>query len=271
MHIIHAIILGIIEGITEFLPISSTGHLILAEKALNFKDVQDVFTVVVQSGAIAAVIWYFRNDLWQRIVGLARRERQALVFWKLLIIGTVPAGVFGLLLESSMEKLTTPTVVAFALILGGIVLWLVDRKPVSAQAKVQTVEWHSISVRRALLVGLGQCVAIIPGVSRSGATIVTGLATGLNRPTATALSFYLSIPILLAASALKVLKHGDAFASIPGGGAALIVGLVAAFFTALAAVAWLLKYVSHHNFKSFAYYRVLLGIIILAMVSSGKL
>ena len=259
--IIIAIILGLVEGLTEFLPISSTGHLIVAQRLLNFHDVADVFTVVIQLGAIAAVVWFYRQDLWSKTVGLFKREKSAQRFWLILVAGTVPAGIIGLLLDSHMSSITTPTVVAWALIVGGIILWLVDRKPVPAKAEPPQIE--RISFKQALLIGLGQCLAIVPGVSRSGATIVTGLSTGLNRATATAFSFYLSIPVLVLASGYKLASHPEALSQISGGSATFIVGLISAFITALFSVAWLLRYISHHNFRPFAYYRIILGIIIL--------
>lgn len=270
--IIHAIILGIVEGITEFLPISSTGHLIVAEKLLGFHDVHDLFTVVVQLGAILAVMWYFRRDLIAKITGLFRREAEALHFWKLLVLGTIPAGVIGLALDKSMNSITTPTVVAVSLIIGGIILWLVDKRPVPAYRRRKDHEGEAdfsrISVRTILLIGLGQAVAIIPGVSRSGATIVSGLALGLNRPTATALSFYLSLPVMILASGLKTVKYADKLHELPGGTPALLVGVLFAFMTALLAVSWLLHYIAHHNFRPFAYYRVAAGVVILLLVAS---
>lgn len=270
-----AILLGIIEGVTEFLPISSTGHLIVAEHLFGFKDVQDLFTVVVQVGAIAAVVWFYRQDLISKIAGLFRRDAAALNFWKLLVVATIPAGIFGLALDKSMEKLTTPLVVAVALIIGGIILWLVDRRPVqrvrARSAHIEQPDFQDISLKRALVIGLGQTVAIIPGVSRSGATIVTGLATGLNRTTATAFSFYLSIPVLVLASGLKLVKHGDQLGQLPGGTAALVLGLIAAFITALFSVSWLLRYISGHNFKVFAYYRIALGALILLLLATNIL
>jgi undecaprenyl-diphosphatase len=273
MHaIIIAIVLGIVEGFTEFLPISSTGHLIIAQDALNFKDNHDLFTVVVQLGAIAAVIWYYRHDLWEKITGLFKRESDALNFWKLLIIATVPAGIFGLLLDKSMQHITTPLVVAISLIIGGIILWIVDRKPVLLhKARKESVDFGEITTKRALIVGLAQCVAIIPGVSRSGATIVGGLGTGMNRPTATAFSFYLSIPVLILASAYKLYKYGGELHTLPGGAEALIIGLIFAFITALLAISWLLRYVSRHNFRPFAYYRIGVGILILVLLGYGIL
>lgn len=259
--LLQAIILGIVEGLTEFLPVSSTGHLILTEHILGFVDSKEIFTVVIQVGAIAAVIWYFRHDLAQRIAGLLKRDKQAIRFWTLLAIGTIPAGLLGLLIEAQMERLTTPTVVAWALIIGGIVLWLVDRKPVERKKDEPKID--KIGFKQAWYVGIGQCLALVPGVSRSGATIISGLFAGMDHATATAFSFYLSIPVLVLASGYKLVKHADAIGDISGGVAAIALGVVAAFFTALAAVAWLLRYISRHNFRPFAYYRVVLGIIIL--------
>ena len=195
--IIKALVLGIIEGFTEFLPISSTGHLIVGEKFLNFHDRNEVFTVVIQLGAIAAVIWYYRKDLWEKTLGLFHRDKTALTFWKILLIGTIPAGLLGLLLDSAMGAIAIPFFVAVSLIIGGIVIWVVDNNPVGRNVKTDIAE---IKTKQAVLVGLGQSLAIIPGVSRSGASIVSGLLVGLNRSTATAFSFYLGIPFMVAAS-----------------------------------------------------------------------
>jgi undecaprenyl-diphosphatase len=264
-----AIILGIIEGLTEFLPISSTGHLIVGGAVLDFKDSHDIFTVVIQVGAIAAVLWFYRRDLWQRWLGLLRRDSKAIAFWKLLIIASIPAGLLGLLMDPIMDRLTVPAVVASALIAGGILLWFVDRKPVPKNEVKPDID--AIKTRQAWLVGLGQCIAIVPGVSRSGATIVSALATGMDRATATAFSFYLSIPILVAASVYKLVAHSGSLKDIDGGVGAIIIGMIAAFITALAAISWLLRYVSHHNFKPFAYYRILAGVAIFALIWAGVL
>lgn len=258
---LEAIILGIVEGLTEFLPISSTGHLIIAGHVLNFSDPAEVFTTTIQVGAIGAVIWFYRHDLARRIAGLFRREKQAIAFWKLLAIGTIPAGLLGLLIDSQMEHIATPSVVAWALILGGIVLWLVDRKPVTAKTDKPQID--AIRAKQAWYVGIGQCLALIPGVSRSGATIISGLFAGMDRATATAFSFYLSIPVLVMASGFKLVRYSDEIGNISGGIPAIMLGMVFAFFTALFAIAWLLRYISHHNFRPFAYYRIVLGVVIL--------
>ena len=265
--LIEAIVLGIVEGLTEFLPVSSTGHLIVTEHLLGFEDAEEIFTVVIQVGAIAAVIWYFRHDLSMRIKGLFRREQQAVRFWTLLAIGTVPAGLLGLLIDTQMEHITTPTVVALALIIGGVVLWLVDRKPVEHKKIEPKID--KIGFKQAWYVGIGQCLALIPGVSRSGATIISGLFAGMDRATATAFSFYLSIPVLILASGYKLVKHHEAISSISGGALAIALGMIAAFFTALLAVAWLLRYISRHNFRPFAYYRIAVGAIILIWLGLG--
>lgn len=260
-----AILLGLIEGVTEFLPISSTGHLLLAEKLTNFTDIEGIFTVVIQLGAIAAVIWFYRQDLLAKTKGLLVKDTAALNFWKLLIIATVPAGLIGLALDKSMETISVPVVIAWSLIVGGIILWLVDNKPVD-QAKARSPQIEKITFKQALIIGFGQAVAIIPGVSRSGATIVTGLSLGIDRPTATAFSFYLSIPVLVLASSYKLIKYPEAIGQISGGGITLALGLISAFITALLSISWLLKYVSRHNFRPFAYYRIILGICILLFV-----
>lgn len=267
--LLEAILLGIIEGITEFLPISSTGHLIVSQSLLGFQDYKDLFAVVIQAGAIGAVIWYYRRDLVARTIGLLRKDRSAINFWKILLVGTVPAGILGLLFDRVSEAVTTPLVVGSALIVGGIILWAVDNKPVDTTT--DAISLDRITFKQAALIGLGQCIAMIPGVSRSGATIVSGLAVNLNRPTATAFSFYLSIPVLVMASLYKLIKYHGEIPNITGGYMGILVGLSVSFVTALFAISWLLRYITHHNFKPFAYYRIVAGSVILALVALGHL
>lgn len=265
--LLQALILGIIEGVTEFLPISSTGHLIVFEKIMNFHDKNEIFTVVIQLGAIAAVIWNYRHDLIEKTIGLFKRDTSAFNFWLILTIGTIPAGIFGLLLEKSMDSLTIPFFVAVSLIIGGIILWFVDRKPAGERAP--KTDLATITKKQAILVGLGQAIAIIPGVSRSGASIVTGLAVGLNRPTATAFSFYLSIPVMVLASGYKLVRYYDQVPHVTGGWPAIIVGVIASFVTALFAIKWLLRYITRHNFRIFAMYRIVIGFFILFLIAAG--
>lgn len=265
MEALQALLLGIIEGLTEFLPISSTGHLIIAEKYIGFHDSAKTFTVVIQFGAILAVVWFYRYDLIKKLSGLLNKDKVARNFWLNLIIATIPAAVLGLAADTAFERYATARVVAWAMIIGGIVLWLVDNKPETHKAK--EVNLDKVKPMQALSIGLVQCVALIPGASRSGSSIVGGLLCGLNRPTATAFSFYLGIPVLGLASLYKLAKGWSDLSSISGGGSSIIIGLVASFITALIAVSWLLKYVSTHNFRPFAYYRIFAGILILILIA----
>ncbi len=270
MHFIHTIILSIIEGLTEFLPISSTGHLLIAEKAIGFKDVEDVFTVVIQLGAVAAAAWYFKDDIIATTKMVFKGNKKARAFYLHVLIGLIPAGLLGLVLEATVGLPTSPVVIAVALIVGGVILWATEQWHTPAEAAESVgIRYDSISRKQALLVGIGQCVSLIPGVSRSGSTIVTGLWVGMNRQTATAFSFYLSIPLLVAASALKIVKHHEVLRMLPGGPVQLALGLVVTFFVALVVVTWLLRYVSRHSLKGFAYYRIALGALLLVLVFVG--
>lgn len=279
--IIHAIILGIVEGLTEFLPISSTGHLVVAERLLGFKDTAELFTVVIQIGAIAAVVWFYRDDLAKRITSLLKWQTASVKFWLNLVIAVMPAGLVGLVFDKKLQAYAKPNIVALMLILGGIVLWLVEtyHKPKSdrprslrlSENRLPEARFDEITPKQALGVGVAQITSLVPGVSRSGSTIVGGLLAGLDRVTATAFSFYLSIPIMVLATGYKLVKQRHDIVNLPGGSAALIVGVVAAFITALVAVSWLLQYVARNNFKQFAYYRVVFGFVILALLAVGAL
>lgn len=268
--ILKAIFLGVVEGLTEFLPISSTGHLIVAERVIGFKDAAELFTVVVQIGAIAAVVWYYRVDILSKVTGLFKREDKSIKFWVNLIIATIPAGLIGLALDKTLQKYAVPSTVAWALILGGMALLAVEvyqRAPRSPSA----ARLDEVTPKQALGVGFVQVMALIPGVSRSGATIIGGLLAGLDRVTATAFSFYLSIPIMVLASGYKLAKHHSEISSLPGGAAALAAGVISAFVTGLFAVSWLIKYISRHDFKGFAYYRIAFGCLVLALLALGYL
>lgn len=267
MEILQAIILGIVEGLTEFLPISSTGHLIVAQEALGYYDTSKLFTVVIQTGAIAAVIWFYRRELWRLLRGLKSGERSARRFWLIWLLATIPAGIAGLLLEEEIEARAVTLTVAIALIAGGVVMWLVETYHHTPPAKTARLE--KLSSKQALAIGLYQVLALIPGVSRSGATIIGGMLSGVDRLTATAFSFYLGIPILLVAASYK-LRTGD-MGTVPGGSGALIAGLIASFLTALLVVGWLLRYVSKHNLKAFAYYRIIFGALLLVLLGLGSL
>lgn len=263
MDILQAIILGIIEGFAEFLPISSTGHLIVASELIGYRDSAKIFTVVIQMGAIAAVLWHYRRDLYSRVIGLFKGDKQIQRFWLCWVIATVPGGLAGFLLKDKLSVYAVSLTVAIALIIGGLAIWLIETFHQAAKNRGGEADFQKISVKQAVQVGVYQILALIPGVSRSGATIMGGLLSGLDRVTAAAFSFYLSIPILLLAGAYQLSKGYDELNTVSGGAPALITGTIAAFITALLVIRWLLQYLYNHDFKIFAYYRIILGIIIL--------
>jgi undecaprenyl-diphosphatase len=270
MEILQAILLGIVEGLTEFLPISSTGHLIVSQELIGYKDVAELFTVVIQVGAIAAVMWHYRHDLIARTRGLLTRDTNATKFWKNWVIATIPAGVAGLTLQALIGDAAQPIVVGLALIAGGFAILAVENTVTVPRATNQE-QISKLSTTQSLKIGLFQIIALIPGVSRSGATIMGGLLVGVDRVTATAFSFYLSIPVIVLAGGYKLATGWDDIPNVSGGGAALAAGTITAFLTALVAINWLLKYVAHHDFKPFAYYRFAMGAIILIAVAAGVL
>lgn len=266
MDILHAILLGIIEGLTEFLPISSTGHLIIAQEMIGYKDTAEIFTVVVQMGALGAVLWYYHKDLSHKVTGLIKNNKSVRNFWKIWVLATIPAIIAGVLLVSRLSQINRLPVIASTLIIGGIIIWLIETFHHTTPSK-NAVQFGKISTKQAFLIGCYQVVALIPGVSRSGATIMGGVLSGLDRVTATAFSFYLSIPILLIAGLYKLATGYNNLSTISGGGWALLAGTIASFITAFIVIGWLLKYVARHNFKIFAYYRIILGLFIFLLLA----
>ncbi len=262
MAIFYAILLGIVEGLTEFLPISSTGHLLVAEKLIGYKDSAEIFTVVIQVGAVASVLWFYRKDIWQKVIDLWRREQQTLAFWRNWIVATIPAGIAGLLLDKHLQDFSNLLVIALALILGGMAILLIESRHRIKTAKVEP-QLESLTLKQSLQIGCYQVLSLVPGVSRSGATIMGGLMSGLDRVTATAFSFYLSLPILILASSYKIVKNSGSLHLVQGGPLALLVGTLTTFVVAFGVVGWLLKYVSKHKFTIFAYYRISLGALII--------
>ncbi|MGE8487182.1 MAG: undecaprenyl-diphosphate phosphatase [Paraburkholderia nemoris] len=266
-----ALILGVVEGLTEFLPVSSTGHLIVAGSLLNFTDDHaKTFDVVIQLGAILAVCWEFRRRIGSVVVGLPNRP-DARRFTLNVIIATIPAVVLGLLFEKAIKAaLFSPVPVAFALVAGGVViLWAEARQRARGDvaARVQNVD--DLSPLDALKVGLAQCFALIPGMSRSGSTIIGGMLFGLDRRVATEFSFFLAIPIIFGATAYELYKDWHLLSVDALGSFAL--GFVAAFISAFACVRWLLRYISAHDFTVFAWYRIGFGLLILLVGYSGAL
>jgi len=268
-----AVILGVVEGLTEFLPISSTGHLIVAENLIGYKDAGETFTIVIQLGAILAVVFFYWKLLIGKLAGLFQGRREAVRFWVNIVVACIPAAVIGLLFEKKIKGLLfTPTVVAISLIVGGIILYVIEQRRAATAHQEDGLEpdLDSITLRQALWVGVAQIFAVVfPGTSRSGSSIVGGLLAGMNRVTATAFSFFLGIPLLGAAGLYSMYKARDALSQVEGGTSALIIGTVVSFIVALASVSWLLRYVSRHDFRGFAVYRVVAGVVILILVATG--
>lgn len=264
---IKVILLGIVEGVTEFLPISSTGHLIVASALLRFDNaLGGTFEIFIQLGAVLAVVAYYWRDLLRQ-VRTVPNDRGVQRLWLAILVAAVPAAILGILLRDFIkEVLFNPTVVAISLIVGGIVFIVVERRPARP---VQTDELGGITLRQALLVGLSQTTALIPGVSRSGASIIGGMFAGLSRSTATAFSFYLSIPVLGGASILDLLLSLDEINASEL--VQLIVGAVVAGIVAWLSIGWLLRYVARNNFVAFGVYRIIAGVVILLLVAANVL
>jgi undecaprenyl-diphosphatase len=266
--LVKAAILGLVEGLTEFLPISSTGHLILAGSLLGWHDDKaKVFDVAIQTGAMAAVIWYYRARIG-RVVGGLGSDPVARRFATNVVIAFLPAAVLGVLFGKYIKAvLFEPVPVALAFIVGGIViLWVEAReKRLARPPRVDDVD--ALSVTDAIKLGCAQAFALIPGTSRSGATIIGGMLFGLSRRAATEFSFFLAIPTLIGAGAYQTVKYRDllSMADVP----LFAVGLVVSFFSALACVHWLIRYVSRHDFVPFAWYRIAFGLVVLLTAWTG--
>jgi undecaprenyl-diphosphatase len=268
--LIKAAIMGIVEGLTEFLPISSTGHLILAGALLGFDDDKaKVFDIAIQTGAIFAVILVYWQKIRDTVVALPT-EKQAQQFALNVLIAFIPAVVLGLLFGKAIKaNLFTPVVVASTFIIGGfIILWAEKRQAKNpAVARIHAVE--DMSMMDALKVGLVQCFAMIPGTSRSGATIIGGMLLGLSRKAATDFSFYLAIPTLIGAGAYSLYKERGllSVADVP----MFAVGLLFSFLSAWLCIRWLLKYIASHSFVPFAWYRIAFGIVVLVTAWTGAI
>ncbi len=262
--LLKALVLGIIEGLTEFLPVSSTGHLIIAGDLLNYNTEQSkVFKIVIQLGAILAVCWDFRERIGKVALGLQSDPVQRR-FALHLIIAFLPAAVLGVLLYSTIKTyLFNPITVASALIAGGLLILYIEKR--AYHPRFETVD--ELSWRTALKVGFAQSVAMFPGVSRAGATIIGGVIFGLSRKAATEFSFFLAIPTMLAATVYDVYKSWDLLhlEDLP----VFAVGFVASFIAAMLTVKALLRFVSNHSFVPFAWYRIVFGVAVLASAYFG--
>jgi undecaprenyl-diphosphatase len=266
--LVKAVVMGIVEGLTEFLPISSTGHLILAGALLGFDDDKaKVFDIAIQTGAIFAVVLVYWQKIRSTIVALPS-QRQAQLFALNVLIAFLPAVVLGLLFGKAIKAyLFTPQVVATTFILGGfIILWAEKRQAAGGNA-VRVLDADAMDWKDALKVGLVQCMAMIPGTSRSGATIIGGMLLGLSRKAATDFSFYLAIPTLIGAGVYSLYKERAllSMADVPLFG----VGLVVSFLAAWVCVRWLLRFIATHSFNGFAWYRIAFGMVVLATAWTG--
>ena len=264
-----AIILGIVEGLTEFLPISSTGHLILAGGLLGYhSEKAKVFEIVIQTGAMLAIVWEYRR----RFLGVAMgafSDPVAQRFIRNLIIAFIPAGIMGLAFNTLIKSyLFFAVPVALAFIVGGIIILWVERGGQKARVD-RVINVDDMTWQDALKVGIAQTVALIPGTSRSGATIICGMLFGLSRKVATEFSFFLAVPTLVAAGAYSLIKH-RALLSVDDIGF-FAVGSFTAFVSAFICVRWLLRYITTHDFTVFAWYRIVFGLVILATAYTGVL
>ncbi|MDD3048852.1 MAG: undecaprenyl-diphosphate phosphatase [Bacilli bacterium] len=263
--IIKAIILGIVQGITEWLPISSTGHLILFEDLLKLSFSESfisMFTTVIQLGSIMAVVVLFFNKLNPFSPKKNKEEKKSTInLWLKIIVAIIPIGIIGTLFEDKIDALLYNAItVAIMLIIYGIIFLIIEKKNI----KPTITDLAKISFKAALLIGLFQTLALIPGTSRSGATIVGALLLGTSRYVAAEFSFFLAIPTMLGASFIKLLKFGFNYTSLEL--IVLITGSVVAFLVSLFAIKFLLNYIKNHDFKPFGYYRIILGIIILLLM-----
>jgi undecaprenyl-diphosphatase len=250
-------ILGLIEGATEFLPVSSTGHLIIAAELLKFNQTSaNVFEIFIQLGSILAIVVEYRKTLF-KVASNALHDKTSKNFVLHLFIAFLPAAILGLLFHKAIKAyLFSPLCVSLALILGGIVMMAIEKRPL----KINTKTTNDISMMQAFQIGCAQCLSLIPGVSRAAATIMGGMLTGLNRKTATEFSFYLAIPVIAAASLFDLLKNFQdlTLQDLP----IFAIGFVTAFLSAYAVIKLFIRFVATHTFIVFAWYRIILGIIV---------
>lgn len=268
------VVLGVVQGITEWLPISSTGHLLITSRLLDYKgSIGGTFEIFIQIGTVIAVIAFYFTDLLDQAraflgSGSQSSQLEARRLWLGVVIACLPAVLIGLLSRDFIKTVLfdTPAVIASALIVGGIILLAIERMPVRA---APTSSLGQISPLQALWIGIAQVFALIPGVSRSGSSMVGGLLVGLDRRTATAFSFYLSIPILGGTTLADLLGSLDQIQ--PSDWGRLILGAVVAMIVGYLTIGWLLRYIVRHSFKAFGIYRILAGLLILALVAAGLL
>lgn len=260
--IIKSAIIGVVEGITEFLPVSSTGHIIFASEIMGFVPPGEVFEIFIQFAAILALCWLYRTKLWGVASGFITRKSDW-YFIRNITLAFIPILIAGPLLYGFVKSvLFSPQVVAISLIVGGIIILIIE----NMKLRLEPTSIENISVRTAVCIGLFQLISMIPGVSRSGATIMGALLLGMDRKTAVEFSFMLAIPTLLGATVYDLYKNIDyiAASNIP----VIAAGSIASFITALLVVRWLINYISTHNFKPFGWYRIIVGGLMLLLLST---
>ncbi len=280
LYMLKALFLGFIEGFTEFIPVSSTAHLLLIGDWINFDSGNGkVFEVVIQFGSILAVIWIYRQRLWTLIEGTLRGVASEVAFTRNLIIAFLPAAIIGGLFIKYIKALFhSPAIFVVMLVGGGLIMLWVERKPQYAKHGVQSehddaatetvASQHAtafaleqITWKQALVVGFAQCIAMVPGTSRSGATIISGMMAGIQRKTATEFSFFLAMPTMLAATVYDLYRNADALNDTQI--SAIVIGFIAAFFSALILVRAVLRFISRRTYRPFAWYRIALGIVVM--------
>lgn len=264
-----AFLLGIVEGMTEFLPVSSTGHLIVAADLIGFSKDKgaDTFVVAIQAGAILAVCWYYRKRIVAVLKGMFNEPLQ-----QRLVVNTItaflPAAIVGVMVAGYLKVyLFNAVTVATALVVGGLIILWVERHQEQSGKPPRVMEMDDMDWKDALKVGIAQCFSMIPGTSRSGATIIGGMMFGLSRKCATEFSFFLSIPTIFGATFYDLWKSRDILVldNLPG----LAIGTIVSFFSALVVVHWLIRFVSHHDFRGFGWYRIIFGGVILVTWATG--
>ena len=271
LEILKIIAIGIIEGITEWLPISSTGHMLIFQEFVSFdglsQEFMDMFNVVIQLGAIMAVVVIYFKKLWPfaKQNGKIGFDMDKISLWLKIIVACIPLGIAGILFEDAIDAvLMTAVVTAIALIFYGILFILIEKKGLGAKAKCDSVKL--ISYKTAIFIGLFQLLSLVPGTSRSGATIIGGMLVGTSRVAAAEFTFYLGIPVMFGASLLKVVKYiMDGSVFTVNEILALVLGMVTAFATSMIAIKFLIGYIKKHNFVVFGWYRIVLGCIVLLL------
>lgn len=266
IELLKVIVIGIVEGVTEWLPISSTGHMLLVDEifTLNMPEAfKEMFFVVIQLGAILAVVVVFWERLWPfRFKEQPVIQKDIFTMWFKVVVGCIPAGVLGLLFDDFLEAhFGTPMTIAVMLIVYGIAFIVIENRNKDRIPAVDSID--DLTYKTALIIGFFQALAMIPGTSRSGATIIGGLLLGVSRTAASEFTFFLAIPTMLGASLVKLLKFGFAFTGDQL--MTLVVGMVVAFVVSVASIRFLMSYVRRHDFKVFGWYRIVLGAIVIAL------